>query len=329
MSSHEFAVRALQNKRSQKISKLDAGEGAAPREFDARADIDKSANATSRSLVRETGLSASPAPCSCTEEEETALLNWRDLSAAGTVMFRELGTLPESLSLFVTLEAPLMETPPEDRTVTSVDGVQYYMPEQFGIVEEGVYRCSFPAPYCYNFLDKLGIKTVINLLDQCPPAYADFLRSKPDLDYYHLAVKGNKSTCHDMDINKVLVGLSKLIDVSCHPVLVHCRSGKHRTGTLVGCLRMLQHWPLDKASAEYVAYCKHKQRDVDVEFMGRFDPRRLALVAPPKEVWPQWIPGDALEGGPLIFGESHLQPFSDGRQGGHGSSAAARPGSAS
>ena len=31
----------------------------------------------------------------------------------------------------------------------------------------------------------------------------------------------------------------------CRPqVLIHCNQGKHRTGSLVGCLRALNHWSM-------------------------------------------------------------------------------------
>lgn len=131
-----------------------------------------------------------------------------------------------------------------------------------------------------------------------------------------------------------------MIDSSNHPVLIHCRSGKHRTGALVGCLRMvrlpgattfcylsnfgyahrcatlgrwanaypveprnstlcelgfclqLQHWDLEAACSEYVDYCQHKQREVDKQYIERFDPRTLADVVPPPEHRPSWLPAD-------------------------------------
>lgn len=46
--------------------------------------------------------------------------------------------------------------------------------------------------------------------------------------------------CEEMDRGKVLQALRIMIDTRNHPVLLHCRSGKHRTGALTGCLRMVR-----------------------------------------------------------------------------------------
>jgi hypothetical protein len=67
------------------------------------------------------------------------------------------------------------------------------------------------------------------------------------------------------------------------------RSGKHRTGALVGCLRMLQQWSLVDACEEYVNYTFHKQRMVDKQFIERFDPRAMATLMPPPSHLPPWI----------------------------------------
>jgi hypothetical protein len=130
--------------------------------------------------------------------------------------------------------------------------------------------------------------------------------------YRHLAVKGNKvgcfwqsvfrptvqwpspcdvqAHCEEMDRSKVALALSLLMDVRNHPVLIHCRSGKHRTGALIGCLRMLQNKSMEQACTEYVKYCQHKQREVDKQFIERFDPRGLAPLAPASDLFPTWLP---------------------------------------
>jgi len=165
------------------------------------------------------------------------------------------------------------------------------MPAHFGVVERYVYRCAFPAPPSYPFLRRLGVRTIINLLDRRPEEYDAFMR-ETGVRYAHLAVKGNKETCEDMDRGKVATALALILDARNHPVLIHCRSGKHRTGALVGCLRMLQHASLEAACAEYVRYCQHKQRDVDKLYIERFDPRTLRDLAPPPEYLPPWMPRD-------------------------------------
>jgi hypothetical protein len=41
-----------------------------------------------------------------------------------------------------------------------VGGVEYRLPAQLGVVEDGVYRCAFPPPATFPFLAKLKLRTV-------------------------------------------------------------------------------------------------------------------------------------------------------------------------
>jgi hypothetical protein len=74
------------------------------------------------------------------------------------------------------------------------------------------------------------------------------------------------------------------------------RSGKHRTGAVIGCLRMLQRWTLAAACDEYTRYTFHKQRFVDKQFIERFDPRILAQYITPRELLAPWLPSDYTVG---------------------------------
>ena len=161
-------------------------------------------------------------------------------------------------------------------------GVEFVLPQLFGIVESGVFRSGYPTPETFPFLRRLRLRAAVNLLDNLPEAYEDFLRAE-GVHYVHSAVKGNKASCDEMDRGRVAAAIAMIMDRRNHPILVHCRSGKHRTGALVGCVRMLQRWSLEEACDEYVYFCKHKQRYVDKQYIERFDPRTLAPLVPPPE----------------------------------------------
>lgn len=139
--------------------------------------------------------------------------------------------------------------PPAARPPTLICGEPFCLPEQFGVVEDGVYRGAYPLPASFPFLARLGLRTVVNLLDRREDDYAAFLAAA-GVRYVPLPVKGNKVHCEEMDRGRAAEALAVLVDTRCHPVLVHCRSGKHRTGALVGCLRMLQGWSVDAACTE-------------------------------------------------------------------------------
>jgi hypothetical protein len=62
------------------------------------------------------------------------------------------------------------------RSVADVDGIAYVLPEQFGVVEPGIFRCAFPMRDAYPFLRQLRLRTVINLLDRLPAEYVAFMK---------------------------------------------------------------------------------------------------------------------------------------------------------
>jgi tyrosine-protein phosphatase SIW14 len=101
-------------------------------------------------------------------------------------------------------------------------GSWYSVPALFDVVEEGVYRCGFPVPACFPFLRRLGLRTVVNLLDRLPPAYKAFL-AEGSIAYVHAAVKGNKAHCEEMDRGTAAAVLALCADAGRHPLLIHCR----------------------------------------------------------------------------------------------------------
>ncbi|XP_054800007.1 probable tyrosine-protein phosphatase DSP4, partial [Prosopis cineraria] len=65
--------------------------------------------------------------------------------------------------------------------------------------------------------------------------------------------------------------LQVVLDVRNHPVLIHCKRGKHRTGCIVGCLRRLQRWCLSSVFDEYQRFAAAKARVSDQRFIELFD----------------------------------------------------------
>ncbi|GMN26054.1 hypothetical protein TIFTF001_001163 [Ficus carica] len=69
----------------------------------------------------------------------------------------------------------------------------------------------------------------------------------------------------------IMEALRILIDVRNHPILIHCKRGKHRTGCLVGCLRKLQNWCLSSVLEEYKRFASVKARITDMKFIESFE----------------------------------------------------------
>lgn len=69
----------------------------------------------------------------------------------------------------------------------------------------------------------------------------------------------------------VVEGLRLVLDPSSYPLLVMCNLGRHRTGTLIGCLRKLQHWSLTCVLEEYRRHASSKSRHLNEQFIELFD----------------------------------------------------------
>ncbi|KAH6771378.1 Phosphotyrosine protein phosphatases superfamily protein, partial [Perilla frutescens var. hirtella] len=71
--------------------------------------------------------------------------------------------------------------------------------------------------------------------------------------------------------DKIRAALKVATNVKNHPLLIHCKRGKHRTGCLVGCLRKSQIWCLTSVCDEYQRFAATKARVSDQRFMAMFD----------------------------------------------------------
>jgi tyrosine-protein phosphatase OCA1 len=70
-----------------------------------------------------------------------------------------------------------------------------------------------------------------------------------------------------MSEETVLESLELMLDPSNYPMMVICNQGRHRTGTVVGCLRKLQKWNLTSIFEEYRRYAGPKVRILSERMM--------------------------------------------------------------
>ncbi|KAL9426948.1 hypothetical protein AB3S75_033683 [Citrus x aurantiifolia] len=144
-------------------------------------------------------------------------------------------------------------------------------PPNFSMVEEGIYRSSFPQSSNFPFLQTLNLRSIIYL---CPEPYPEenlkFLAAQ-NIRLFHFGIEGKTEPPVSIPKDTIMEALKILIDVRNHPVLIHCKRGKHRTGCLVGCLRKLQNWCLSSVFEEYRHFAGLKSRDTDLKFMETFN----------------------------------------------------------
>ena len=125
-------------------------------------------------------------------------------------------------------------------------------PYNFGLVTDDLYRSAHPNELNFPFLESLRLRKIIDLANQDPgPDFRNWLRDQK-IEVIHLGqVAGMRSTLKTLSEEEVVEGLRLLLDPQNYPVLVMCTLGRHRTGTLIGCLRKLQRWALSSILEEY------------------------------------------------------------------------------
>ncbi|KAK4771051.1 hypothetical protein SAY87_031583 [Trapa incisa] len=144
-------------------------------------------------------------------------------------------------------------------------------PVNFSMVEEGVYRSGFPRASNFAFIETLNLRSIIYL---CPEPYPEenmkYLQSR-NIQLFQFGIEGKTEPSVSISENTITDALKVLIDVRNHPVLIHCKRGKHRTGCLVGCFRKLQNWCLSSVFEEYRSFAGVKTRVTDLRFLESFD----------------------------------------------------------
>ncbi|KAJ7964795.1 Tyrosine-protein phosphatase [Quillaja saponaria] len=153
-----------------------------------------------------------------------------------------------------------------------VDGEDLFLPPlNFAMVDNGVFRSGFPDSANFSFLQTLGLRSVICM---CPEPYPEtnmeFLKAN-GIKLYQFGIEGYKEPFVNIPEDTIREALKVILDVRNHPVLIHCKRGKHRTGCVVGCLRKLQKWCLTSVFDEYQRFAASKARVADQRFMELFD----------------------------------------------------------
>ncbi|KAI3983561.1 hypothetical protein MKX01_000573 [Papaver californicum] len=148
------------------------------------------------------------------------------------------------------------------------DHHQTSTPYNFAIVETGIYRCSFPNSSNFPFIETLNLKAILCL---CPEPYPEenkkFLQSK-NIKLFQFGLQGTKKESVSEDT--ITEAIEVLLDVRNHPILIHCKHGKHRTGCVVGCYRKVKNWCLPCVLKEYKRFAGDKARPTDMKFIENY-----------------------------------------------------------
>ena len=161
-------------------------------------------------------------------------------------------------------------------------------PQNFGMVEADLYRSAQPTELSFPFLERLRLRTVIYLAPDEPPAPLLAWLEDQRITLIHLGEDvGKRSPWKPVSEETVLEGLHVLLEPASYPLLIMCNLGRHRTGTMVGCLRKLQGWNLTAILEEYRRHAGPKFRLLNEQFIELFDVDLVAV--PPPQRRPPWL----------------------------------------
>lgn len=155
---------------------------------------------------------------------------------------------------------------------TEKDGEDLLAPPlNFAMVDNGVFRSGFPDFANFGFLKSLGLRSIIYLcLEPYPEANNEFLKAN-GIRLFQFGIDGCKEPFVNIPEETIRGALKVVLDAKNHPLLIHCKRGKHRTGCLVGCYRRLQRWCLSSVFDEYQRFAAAKARVSDQRFIELFD----------------------------------------------------------
>ena len=110
-------------------------------------------------------------------------------------------------------------------------------------VSDDLYRGAQPTAEGMKQLEKLGVKTVVNL--------RSFHSDRQELEGTELAYEEIPATALNVESEDVVRFVRIVTDPNRTPVFVHCRHGADRTGTMCAVYRIIaQGWSKEEAIAE-------------------------------------------------------------------------------
>lgn len=161
-------------------------------------------------------------------------------------------------------------------------------PTNFGMIEEDMYRSGMANELNFPFLEKLQLKTILYLASEDLSEKLDDFIDDQGIDLLQLAPEEEDlpAPWKPMSEEVVLTAMNYLLDPTMYPIHVMCSQGRHRTGTVIGCLRKLQRWSLSSIFEEYHRYADGRGRLANEQFIELFD---TDLISLPSQNRPRWL----------------------------------------
>lgn len=227
--------------------------------------------------------SEQPTPRSdeCPEQNSSKVVGDRELNAHPTFAHHDNdGAAPSSDATD--------DLRPENGWRFVVVGGSLIPPSNFGMIEDDMYRSGMANELNFAFLERLHLKTMLYLAsEELSDALLDFVEDQ-GIEIVQLAPEQDEMPApwKPMSEDVVLSAMDYLLNPDTYPIYVMCSQGRHRTGTVIGCLRKLQRWSLSSIFEEYHRYADGRGRLANEQFIELFD---IDLINLPTTNRPRWL----------------------------------------
>lgn len=182
--------------------------------------------------------------------------------------------LPIALFLLSTLPAPAAAPPPRPEAWARPVAAGHL--DNLYRIDDRLYRSEQPDRTAMQEIERLGIRTVINLRQ-----FHDDEDEATGSDLHLVRIPMNAGAIRNEDVARVLREIRRAEG----PVLVHCWHGADRTGTIVAMYRMIeQGWSREEAIRELTGggYGYHAVYGNIIDYLRRVDIEeiRARMAAP-------------------------------------------------
>lgn len=161
-------------------------------------------------------------------------------------------------------------------------------PDNFAVIEAGLYRSALPNSRNFPFVRTLRLTTVILLSSEKPVRNVSNFFDTNNIRVAHTGLHGwspDQTSWKPIADEVVKDTLELILHHSSYPILVCDVGGVHLVGMVIGCLRRLQNWNLNSVVNEYRSFAASKTRYVNEQFIELFD---IDLVTIPERP-PMWF----------------------------------------
>lgn len=146
-------------------------------------------------------------------------------------------------------------------------------PMNFAMASPGIFRSGFPNRHNLAFLQRLGLRTIVNLAEQPGLAYTGLLEEwsvQHNISVVTCNVIASREPFVVPDPGEIGRALRILVDQTQLPALIHGVRGDGAVSIVIGILRRLQHWSLTAVFDEHRRFASTGSSLLDLQVIELF-----------------------------------------------------------